>query len=85
MKPTIRKGTRGVLTNPDNRVRAALFVGAEAMVLKRLHFPDAVEIEFLNDGPYWSRGQRGEIPLRYFAKLASSLVRRVTAKDIIPK
>lgn len=64
--PKLRKGSIGTVVNVDGRAAAQLFEGARVRVVKR-HYPDAVVVEFLDSGAGWSRGQRGEIPLRYFA------------------
>ena len=62
----IRVGTKGRIVNVDRRSAAAEFDGALAKVLQRMHFPDGVIVELLDDGPTWRRGQKGEIALRYF-------------------
>lgn len=62
----VRVGTRGRIINPDNSPRANLLLGAPVVVKQRLYFPDAVVVEVLDDGPYWKRGQSGELALRYF-------------------
>lgn len=62
----VRVGTKGQIVNVDGKRAAAEFDGARAKVLQRMHFPDGVIVEVLDDGPTWRRGQRGEIALRYF-------------------
>lgn len=62
----VHVGTKGQIINVDGKRAAAEFDGARAKVLQRMYFPDGVIVELLDDGPTWRRGQKGEIPLRYF-------------------
>lgn len=52
--------------NVDGRQAAALFDGARAKVIQRLHFPDTLLVELLDEGPNWHRGQIGQVATRYF-------------------
>ena len=63
----IKRGMYGTIINPDNRAAAELLKGAKVRVRKVLHFPDGVEVEFLDSGPNWRRGESGELPVRYFS------------------
>lgn len=75
MTTRIRAGTRGRIVNVDASPRAAFYHGASARVRKRLHHPDEVVVELLDDGPghpggTWQHGAFGVIPLRYFVPRA---------------
>lgn len=60
-----RIGSRATIVNPDHRAAASLFEGAHVIVRGRKHFPDEFEVEFLDDGPNWTKGQKGWIAMRY--------------------